>query len=755
MAKAKKKIPTKEKLEFGIRADYQPDDKERDAINRVYTRKIEMENGSDYKRSSKNWDKWRKQWEAHREEKDIDEWQSNHYVPITPAVVESAMAEMIDQTPRPSIIARGSEDKPRAMIMRHVYDYSWERSDGDLFLMDAMQEALVLGTSVTQEYYFSQPRTVRHIKYNSDGEETFEEERLMEYDDCYSEAVKLEDFLVDENARGFDGPHGARDCIRRYVMDIDSFKNFFTGDFWNHLGNAKYVKPGGDTNHYEWYKPPDGIRKDKEVEVLWYWSRLPDDALIVVANDVVVRMGPNIYHHKQLPFARLVDVKRTHRFYGKGEPEILESIQDEKNLLRRMILDRNHLDIEKMWLVDDTAQINEEDTLARPHGIIPGNKDKVSPVEYGDIPRSVEMSNDKLDEDAVIATGIDARFTSLPTKGTATEAALVKEAALRRIRKKLRGMEREFLVRLARLRVANIIQFYSQPKLEKIVGEQDTQQFIREIERLKAKGQIEMVGGVPYKKQYRDIRVENKIIDFDTKGRAVEKPNKGISFFEANPEMFVPVTKGGFDVKFIAGATLPISESLAQTKAAEMYDRLIQLAINGVGYDPVKLGDMLLEVNKFDPEDFKVEEQAQEGADVGDRTKQLLSLAMEENKLLSQGQEIPPTANASPAHTKVHIEFMKSDAAPADPKTMQLFANHVVPEIMAIEQRLGGGQQVDEQGNPVQSPQQGAPTNQLTATQSGEGLRRANTPGKSPKPGNVSDILPGKITGSNNLPISA
>src|SRR3990167_8216647 len=353
------------------------------------------------------------------------------------------------------------------MVMGHIFDYTWEISDSDLEEEDVLHDALIEGTGIGQEYFYSDIRKIKtKLKKNSKTE--WDEEDQVDYNDSYLECVKNDDFFIDENARSFRGPYAARDCIRRYIMHIDDFKQFFKGPVWDPLGNAKFVIPGGSTDYYEWYKPPQGIDHKNYVEALWHWVVKPTDWLNIVVNDVMVVMGPNPYKHKQLPFARAIDVKRTHRFYGKGESALLQSIQDELNVLRRMVIDRNHLDIDKMFIGSNRLNLSEEDLIARPHGFIPADDvNSVKPVEYGDVPRSVEISISHLEEDATVATGINPRQQALPTTGTATEAAILKESTLKRIRLKVRRFEREFLTRQARLRVSNIIQYYSQPKLEK------------------------------------------------------------------------------------------------------------------------------------------------------------------------------------------------------------------------------------------------------------------------------------------------
>jgi len=282
-----------------------------------------------------NANRWEKNYENIRDsfEKSGDEWQSNHVVPVTIAAVETAKSEISEQQIRPIISARGSEDECKSRVMQRIFDYTWEVADSDGMTDDAVNDLLIQGTAISQEYYLKNMVKVTTGK----GDETKE---VAEYDDVMGELVKLQDFYIDEYARSFTGPFAARDCIRRFVMSYDDFRQFFQGDVWDQFGNAQYVKPGGaDVNYYEWFKPPIGINPAKQVEVLWYWAKSPQDRLRIVANDVLIRDSGNPYKHKQLPFVRWICIKRPHRFYGKGLPELLESVQDEQNTLRRMIID--------------------------------------------------------------------------------------------------------------------------------------------------------------------------------------------------------------------------------------------------------------------------------------------------------------------------------------------------------------------------------------------------------------------------------
>lgn len=731
-----------------IRTYYQPEGTQKEMLERVYKRYNAMRDSPDRKAAEQEWEKGRKQWEALRSERSDDEWQSNHVVPLTPAVVESALAEVIDQSPRPLILPRGSEDVPRAMVMSHIFNYTWDISDSDLEEEDVIHDAMVEGTGIGQEYYYADLRKIK-TKLKKGSKTDWEEEDMLDYNDCYLECVKNDDFFVDENARGFRGPYAARDCIRRYIMNIDDFKQFFKGPTWDPFGNAKHVIPGGDTNYYEWYKPPQGVDHSKMVEVLWYWSEKPDDWLCIVANDVVVVMGPNPYRHKKLPFARAVDVKRTHKFYGKGKAALLESIQDELNVLRRMTIDRNHLDIDKMFIGSNRLGLSEEDLIARPHGFIPSDDpNSLKAVEYNDVPRSVELSMKHLEDDSTIVTGINPRAQALPTTGTATEAAILKESTLKRIRLQVRRFEREFLTRIARLRVSNILQYYSQPKLEEIVGEKGTQEYQAQVADLQSKGLLEVIEGKEFKKTYKEIRLENKDLVPDSKGNLQEKSIQGFSFFGLNPEYFLP-KRGGYDIKYAAGSTLPISKPLLKQEANELFDRLLPLAMQVPGtYDPKKIGDMIITANDKNPADLAADKPAT-ADDSAQRLQMAVELANTENNLMANGKEVPPTAYAPVAHTMIHVQFTKSETFQAldqkDPR-VQIFIDHITGEIAAQQERGQSGLDASKNG-PV------GPTGEPTAEPRSESVRISPTPmTQNGGDRRMNAIMPDKVQGGGQTP---
>lgn len=753
---------------IGIRGRYKPDEEQRKTLAYVYRDRYKaMQEAEERSDEAKKWDKWERQMEQYRPDRasvDDDSWQSNHVSPVTVSIVQSAISELIDQTIRPFYGPNGTEKQAKADLMQHIWDWGWRTANSDLMMYDVFWDALGDGTAITQEYYRQDRRIIRDVVLGKDNVFEEKETERMAYDDIYGEVVKLQDFFVDETARGFDGPHAARDCIRRFIMDIDDFYLMYKDTSWDQYDNAKLVQAGGDTAYYEYYEPPNTIDKTRQVEVLHYWSIKPKDRFVIVANDVVIRDGPNPYKHKELPFVRWVDVRRPHRFYGKGEPDLLESIQSETDTLRRMIIDRNHLDIDKMFMVSNRIGLTDEDLIARPHGMIPTDDvNGAKAIEYGDIPRSVELSLQSLEDDAVMVTGINPRQQALPEAATATAAALIKEGTLKRIKLKLWLMQKESFVRLSQLRTENFFQFYSQPRLQKIAGDAESQEYQAEVAQLEKEGLLQQDDdGNQYAELPRQIGLKNTKAGKDASGDLALSGMNGYSSYNLKAEDFLPLPRGGYAIYFDSGPNIQISKPLQQQANLELFDRFVPIAMQVPGsYDIVKLGDMVLKDADKNPMDLRPDAP---GADQDAQMLQnSLQLAQMENSLMAQGKDVPATPYAQPAHTRIHLLFMNTPGIaklPTENPIKQALAKHAMGEMMAQQEREKQGALAPAQesiGQP--DPGQGAPPPQGQPQGAGapppqpsmsNGMQ--NKPGGMAPPGagmTMTNMAPNQQNGSN------
>jgi len=682
---------------------YQPSEQngEKKDLEYVYRRIQQMKDARAASGIETKWDSWQKQYDGYRIPRKVDEWQSNIVINTTAGIVESQLSEVIDQNYRPRYLPRGSEDAPRATVMNAINDYTWEVGMADVEVYKMTSEAFVLGTSIGQEYYRKERRIVQQImNTKKNGQQEFKDVEINDFDDVFLEHVRLQEVWFDEYGRSMNGTYAAKDCARRVIMDIDDFKNFFKGPVWDKYNNAKYVNPGGDVNYYEYYKPSEGIDHSRQVEVYWYWTTREtpgrpnvQDGLYVVANDVMIVRGPNPYNHKRLPFVRQVDILNAATFYGKGESQLLESIQEEQTTLRRMIMDRNHLDIDKMFLLSNReTDLSDDDLIARPHGVINvEDVDNIKPLEYGDIPASTFKSLEMLGDDAIRITGQDDRMQSVQSPTTATQAAILKEATLKRLRTKIWLLRNLTLYNVGLLRESNIRQFYSVPKVEKIVGQKGTDNYYSRVRDAYQSGRLQMKNGVPYEEKYKTIRLSNQKLNVSKEGVSLVK-SKEPTFFEATPELITPMY-GSFDVKISPMPSIPVSKPLMQEKISAMFDRLVQLPQI---YDVQKLGDAVLEAHDYDPDEFKPEKPIQEQLS-SNLVGKSLQVAQVENQEIMSGKDLPPTPFAMEPHTEAHIAMINSPEMmqlPSDSPILASLVRHIQGELQAQQQRAGamGGQ---------------------------------------------------------------
>lgn len=510
---------------------YSPNKREKDQITMVMERYEKMSR----KRTDweKDWNEADKQWQMHHSNQPDEDWRSNLKLPTAMSIVEAALGEMVDQSPGIVYIPREPGDKERAEKLQKIFEYTWEKGNGDVELIKFMKDVLLYGTGIGEEYWRQDIRTKKEIE-DFDLEEfkptSWRSKEEIAYEDCYFESIPIWNFFIDPSTDSIDK---ARDCIKRQIFTKDEFITKF-----KKLPNYKKVVEGGNVFRPEWFQPVRNF-DDNEIEVLHYYNKV-DDLYLIIANGVLLTPSdnPNPYKHKDFPFVRGIDIVVPHSFYGYGEPKIVRDLSEEKDTLRNMRLDTTHINIHKRFIVDDRLELDDEDFTARPHQAIQGPPGSIQEVQQSPINPEAYREEELLNDDIVKATGIDPRLTSGgggSAEETATEIAIKRESSLRRIRLKLRLLERISLRRIARLRLSNIQQFYSIPKVKTIIGEEGEKQDVE---------------------TFRSVRFK--------------APSGELTWFTAKPEDII----GEYDIIVLAGSTVPVSKSLEAQKKINLYDRL-------------------------------------------------------------------------------------------------------------------------------------------------------------------------------------
>jgi hypothetical protein len=139
--------------------------------------------------------------------------------------------------------------------------------------------------------------------------------------------------------------------------------------------------------------------------------------LIVVANDVVIRCEENPYTEifaegvvdetMFRPFVVLKDTNVAHQFLGVGMIEPILRLLEELNDNRNQRMDNVTLIVDQMYYVLDSAEVDEDDLIARGGGVVYGSEPNgVTPLPRGDVTASAYQEETLIKEDIQRALGL-------------------------------------------------------------------------------------------------------------------------------------------------------------------------------------------------------------------------------------------------------------------------------------------------------------------------------------------------------------
>ena len=661
---------------------YNPNKKERAVRRNLYERYWAMRDDSLRKEAEADWEIGDKALRLWSPTPDPDDWRANLVLPDGFSAVQADMQERVERKSRPALERVEDSDKGKEIFGNSILTHNMNRTGFDYQWFLAKYHASVRGTSFLFNYWRTDKRTIKDPTSVEDGQIQYKEKEVIDFDDDYTAWIENEFIFLDPAANHIDR---CKDGVRREILAISEFKRIYGSrpDFQD----VDKVKPGGDVGKVGFFKMPQDMYAD-DVEILHYYNRAVDE-YNVCANNIVVRMGPLPWKHKELPMVPVCHYIVPGRIWGMGIPKVVNSLSEERTTLRRLNLDRQKMQQNKMFLVSDAIDLDDEDLVTRPFGLIPvatsglALSQAVQPLEYGDVPASYYRTEEILLEDIRRAHGIDDRIQGVQTGGTATEAAILKESSLKRVNMISVLSEMDPLVRIGRLKWSNIQFFYKAPRIERITKDNEERE----------------------NKVYRKIRVEGKeltvVVDNEGKKKLEFNDIEGSSSFtldSSNAEFM----EGDWDVTIFVDPMANISKPIKQAKIVEVMNLIAANPLLLSQLDPQKAVQRLLDVNDENPKnwlksDFKDVKHAQ-------------MLAEFENLAMSEGQVLAPTEGATEEHTLVHLNFTETAKFQALPEYIQAaFQAHVMGEHDANP--VTGDATDLAQGNPEEAgipPQGGA-----------------------------------------------
>lgn len=452
------------------------------------------------------------------------DWHSKVFIPLCFFTVQTILPRLVAQLPRAVVYPVGPEDAPGAPKMEELLSWAADQSELYLEQVKAYHSALVYGTGilktramkdthhrirlvpVMEERRLSFPQPVidpetgrQMLDVNSapmfeqaeislpptpTGKTRRETEEVVSYVGPVGEALDIFNFFPAPEATSIDD---ARFVIQRRLVPQSYVERMFKEGLWrrpDHMADTE-LWPASDDPAAERLSEVEldgGAISDptRRLSEVWEWWRDDETVATILNQRAIVRVSPNPYDHGEMPFVRIVDHLNPHEFWGTGEIEHLEGIQDALNATWNQRIDNVRLVTNAMFLVDEDAVTDTRELRSRPGGVVRVHNKNGYPldqviqrVDFGSITSEAYTEAAELERMAEKISGVSAYQTGADSPSlndTATGVALISEQGNTRFAHKVRIAEMTGLKRLMR-QYGAILQQFTPPEFQmRIIG---------------------------------------------------------------------------------------------------------------------------------------------------------------------------------------------------------------------------------------------------------------------------------------------
>lgn len=438
------------------------------------------------------------------------DWRSKVFIPMAFYVIEAIVPRLVAQLPAVTLEPLSEEDEQPAKVLERVIAWAARKSKLEVELVKIYKSALKYGTGIGKVRHDRRTREVAQYEDEMATEMIPTQQPLIDPDTGQPLRDLNGEVMAEEVEYPMSEPTPTGKRIRtsaeRVVYDgpICEFVNIF--NFWpspeaTSIEDARYViqRTFRDVGYIQKmidekiWRLPDGMSETSDLftgeedevkrlrseigdsqsdpgadlgEVLEIWT---DEAVMVVLNrSAIVRADRNPYEHGEKPFIRVVDYFQEGEFWGIGEIEPLEGMQDITNALWNQRIDNVRLVLNRMFAFDPDNVHDLRDLQIRPGGLvrvrskdIPAGQ-VIQPLDIPDVTASaytevaeIERMTEKVSGVSAYTTGTDS-----PTMNdTATGISLITEQGNTRFALKVKFAEMTGLEPLARMYGSILQQF--------------------------------------------------------------------------------------------------------------------------------------------------------------------------------------------------------------------------------------------------------------------------------------------------------
>jgi hypothetical protein len=474
------------------------------------------------------WLRYYKAYRSYRKQRKPGQWKNNLWIPITFTIIETILPRIAAALPSAKVNPIGPEDVEPARTLEELLKWAEDKSELYPEQVKAVKSALMYGTGVLKVSVkerkggnvVEEPVLEERTFQVATGEMDIDNNPLMmtqqeqvpridpatgqpmttkvyqeytEYLGPQAECVDIEQFFPDPLG---DDVQSCRWVIQRVYRDRAHMEEMFSKGVYR---LPDYV----DSD--EWWKKIDGsityakVARLNEVElgpgsvdeevpkdlfpVLEMWRKGVNGVeLITVAGErgegVLLRHVKSPFFHGLFPYVRVVDHIVPHEFWGIGEVEPVESIQEALNQLWNARLDNVKISLNQMFAVVMDYLESPSDLIVRPGGIVRMKEglpleQVFKQIDLGDVTASAYQEGEKLDQLAQFTSGVSPYQTGQDSPAynrTATGVAIISEQGNTRFSFKVQLAEHTAYKHLVRMYAALLQQYVPDDLVLRING---------------------------------------------------------------------------------------------------------------------------------------------------------------------------------------------------------------------------------------------------------------------------------------------
>lgn len=510
----------------------------------------------------------------------------------------------------------GSASTWRTDIMKQLSNHVQRRTKLRAKRPELLRMKNICGNSILRIGY---RKIMREIKERIEGDEDavnvkWEKIKVPMYDDLFVQVVSPLNFAVDPNAKTMDD---AMDCYHAHIENFESFHDIYGNDPRFDKKAVNSVTAGikfkfNDQGQFVY----DQAIQDNGVMIEEYFCK-PLDQWVVVANGILLTDPdqPLPDDHHELPFvcyqnspiflvsmaatAGIVSSKDVsdieqvfaeEGFWRRGDPLVIKDLIDLNTGFSRAMFRNAKLASQTITATAEGYKFNENRAWRD------GDQAEGMMGKFQNVPMATgTMGNimpvlEYLFEHMVLSVGVDPRNLAEGKQKTATEAAIIRETAAKRLEEGIIYNEENAEVRLGTLLTKCAEQYYSIPETVRLTGTEDAKQ----LEKFDDVVTSPATGKPIYGKRIRRIKSDVKYKETKKKVGDSYKYYLTASEEGANSFLARPYYIRSSDVYIIVDTKRNVSQITAvqieQTRQAiELFLQLYQLTIPTVQGQPAVL----------------------------------------------------------------------------------------------------------------------------------------------------------------------